>query len=120
MGSVLSQAQSDGTVRPARFESGICSDAEKKYDALKFECRGLLKALKKFRFWLFGRYFTVVPDLQTLLNQPPNDLSNSMMTRWLSYIQLFDFDAKLVNGAKNGAVEALSRRGHRTRGWECG
>ena len=93
----------------------IWSDAERKYDALKLECRGLLKSLKKLRFWLFGRYFTVLTDSQTLvwlLNQPPNDLPNAMMTRWLAYIRLFDFDAKHVPGSKNGAADALSRRGY--------
>ena len=114
-GAILSQLQNDGTIHPARYESGIWSDAERKYDALKLECRGLLKSLKKLRFWLFGRYFTVLTDSQTLvwlLNQPPNDLPNAMMTRWLAYIRLFDFDAKHVAGSKNGAADALSRRGY--------
>ena len=47
-GAVLSQLQSDGKIRSARFESGIWSSAELKYDTVKLECRGLLKALKKF------------------------------------------------------------------------
>ena len=52
-------------------------------------------------------------DAQTLvwlLNQPPNDLSNAMMTRWLAYIRLFDFTVKHVPGRKNGGADALSRR----------
>src|SRR5438046_5907424 len=96
------------------YESGIWSDPKKKYDALKLECRGLLKALKKFRYWLFSRYFSVRTDSQSLvwlLNQPPNDLPNAMMTRWLAYLRLFDFDATHVLGTKNGAADALSRRG---------
>jgi transposase InsO family protein len=113
-GAILSQLQSDGKVRPARFESGIWSPTELKYDAVKLECRGLLKALKKFRFWLYGRYFTIETDAQTLvwlLNQPPNDLPNAMMTRWLAYIRLFDFHVKHIPGTKNGGADALSRRG---------
>jgi len=113
-GAILSQLQSNGELHPARYESGIWSDTERKYDALKLECRGLLKALKKLRFWLFGRYFSIQTDSQTLvwlLNQPPNDLPNAMMTRWLSYIRLFDFDAKHVPGNKNGGADALFRRG---------
>jgi hypothetical protein len=53
-------------------------------------------------------------DAQTLvwlLNQPPNDLPNAMMTRWLTYIRLFDFDVKHIPGTKNGGADALSRRG---------
>ena len=112
-GGVMSQFQSDGTLRPARFEGGVWSEAERKYDAVKLECRGLLKALKKLRFWLYGRFFTVETDARTLvwlLNQSPNDLPNAMMTRWLSYIRLFDFDVRHIPGNKNGAADALSRR----------
>ena len=113
-GAVLSQLQNDGRIHPARYESGIWSDPERKYDALKLECRGLLKSLKKFRFWLFGRFFSIQTDSQALvwlLNQPPNDLPNAMMTRWLAYIRLFDFDVAHVPGNKNGAADGLSRRG---------
>jgi hypothetical protein len=112
-GGVMSQYQSDGTLRPARFEGGVWSDAERKYDAVKLECRGLLKALKKLRFWLYGRFFTVETDARTLvwlLNQPPNNLPNAMMTRWLSYIRLFEFEVRHIPGNKNGAADALSRR----------
>ena len=52
-------------------------------------------------------------DAQTLvwlLNQPPNDLPNAMMTRWLAYIRLFDFHVKHILGNKNGTADALSRR----------
>jgi len=56
-GGILQQEQQDGHMRPARYDSGIWNDAERKYDALKLECRGLLKALKKFRFWVHGCFF---------------------------------------------------------------
>jgi len=109
--AVLSQYQEDGKAHPTRYESGILSDQKRKYDALKLECRGLIKALKKLRFWLFGRYFTVVRDSQTLvwlLNQPPNDLPNAMIMRWLAYARLFDFDVKHIKGNKNSVADGLS------------
>ena len=113
-GGALEQVTGDGLRRPARFESGVWSDAERKYDAVRLECRGLMKALKKLRFYLFGRHFTVETDAQTLvwiLNQPPNDLPNALLTRWAAYIRLFDFDVRHVPGPKNGAADALSQRG---------
>jgi RNase H-like domain found in reverse transcriptase len=51
-GATLEQLQDDGKRKPARYESGVWNDVERKYDAVKLECRGLLKALKKLRFWL--------------------------------------------------------------------
>src|SRR5436309_5588499 len=35
-----------------------------------------------------------------------------MITRWLTYIRLFDFDVKHIPGNKNGGADALSRRGN--------
>src|SRR5947207_14754992 len=61
--AILSQLQSDGKVRPTRFESGIWSSMKLKYDIVKLECRELLKALKKFRFWLYERYFIIETDV---------------------------------------------------------
>ena len=34
-----------------------------------------------------------------------------MITRWLTYIRLFDFDVKHIPGSRNGAADSLSRRG---------
>ena len=34
-----------------------------------------------------------------------------MVTRWLSYIRLFDLDVKHIDGKKNEAADGLSRRG---------
>jgi hypothetical protein len=34
-----------------------------------------------------------------------------VITRWLTYIRLFDFDVKHIPGSKNGAADSLSRRG---------
>jgi transposase InsO family protein len=113
-GAILQQAHNDELLHPARYDSGVWNDAEKKYDPVKLECRGLLKALKKFRFWLFGRTFVVETDAQTLvwlLNQPPNDLPNALLTRWLSYIRLFDFNVRHIPGRRNGGADGLSRRG---------
>lgn len=57
--STLSRLQADGIIRPAGFASGIWNSAERKYDPLVLEYRGLLKALKKFKFRLLGRYFSL-------------------------------------------------------------
>src|SRR5579871_4703213 len=59
-------------------------------------------------------FFGVETDAQTLvwmLIQLPNDLQNAMMTRWLIYIHLFDFEIRLVRGERNGGPDALSCRG---------
>jgi hypothetical protein len=111
-GAVLEQEGEDGIRHPARYESGIWSKAERKYDALKLECRGLLYAMKKFRMWLYGVHFTVETDAQTLtyqLNRTTTDLPGALVVRWIAYIRLFDFEVRHIPGKKNTAADGLSR-----------
>ena len=98
---------------PARYESGMWNPAEQRYDATKRECRGVLKALKKFRHWLYGVHFILETDANVLvaqLNGAASDLPGSLVMRWLAWIRLFDFEVKHVAGKKHTAADGLSRR----------
>jgi hypothetical protein len=111
-GSNLLQIR-DKKRHPVRYESGIWSDAEKRYDATKRECRGVLKALKKVRYYLYGVHFTLEIDAQVLvaqLNRSGTDLPGALVTRWLAWIRLFDFDVRHVPGTKHTAADGLSRK----------
>lgn len=111
-GAVLMQIV-DGIRHPSRYESGMWSVAESKYDATKRECRGVLKALKKTKPWLYGVHFTLETDANVLvaqLNRGATDLPGALVTRWLAWIRLFDFDVRHVPGKKHTAADGLSRR----------
>ena len=112
-GAVLMQVDSDNRRHPSRYESGLWNPAEQQYDATKRECRGVLKALKKVRNYLYGIHFTLETDAKVLANQlnlAAADLPGALVTRWLAWIRLFDFDVRHVAGVKHGAADALSRR----------
>jgi hypothetical protein len=52
-------------------------------------------------------------DANTLvhqLNKAASDLPNSVMTRWLAWIHLFDFDVVYVTGKRHSRPDSLSRR----------
>ena len=86
-GSVMMQVGQDGKRHSCHFESGLWAPPEKNYDAGKKECKGLLKALKKMRFWLYGVHFRVEIDARTLvhqLNLPANDLPGALVMRWIA------------------------------------
>ena len=59
----------NGKRHPAKYESGIWSPQEKVYDATKQECRGVLKALKKVRNYLYGMHFILETDANVLVSQ---------------------------------------------------
>lgn len=103
----------NGKRHPARYESGVWSPAEAKYDAGKRECRAVLKALKKFRHWVYGAHFMLEIDADALvaqLNRSATDLPGALVTSWIAWIGLFDFTVKHVPREKHGAADGLSRR----------
>ena len=111
-GAILQQVI-DGKSHAVRYESGVWSEPEKKYEAGKRECRALLRALKKLKVWLYRVKFVVEIDAKTLLHQlnlPIVDLSGAMVTRWISLIKLFDFIVRHVAGRKHSVPDGLSRR----------
>jgi hypothetical protein len=112
-GAVVMQEDEDRKRHPVRYEGGVWSTSESGYDAGKRECRAMLKALKKFRHWLYGTYFYVETDANTLvaqLNRSATDLPGALVTQWLAWIRLFDFEVKHIAGKKNVVADALSRR----------
>jgi hypothetical protein len=105
---------SDGKKRRAvRYESGLWDAAEAKYDQGKREARAVLKALKALRMILFGLHFKLETDALTLARQlrgSVSDIPNSDIVRWISWIQLFDFEVRHIAGEKNRVADALSRK----------
>ena len=51
-GAILQQEDGENRSHPVSYESGLWTPAKTRYDAVKLECRGLLRALKKFCYYL--------------------------------------------------------------------
>ena len=66
-GGVLMQLDNQGKKHPSRYESGLWNRAEKNYDATKRECRGVLKALRKVRYWLYRVHFVLETNANVLV-----------------------------------------------------
>ena len=58
-GANLQQEDRESRCHPVRSESGLWTPAETRYDAVKRESRGMLCALKKFRYYLYGVQFLI-------------------------------------------------------------
>ena len=114
-GAILGQEDKKGKKHPSRYESGLWNKAEAGYDATKRECRAVLKAVRKVRYWLYGIHFVLETDANVLvaqLNRSATDLPGSLVTRWIAYIRLFDFEVRHVPGKKHTAADGLSQRPH--------
>ena len=119
-GAVLQQSDANNNRHPVRFESGVWSKSERNWDAGKHECKALLLAIKKFRAYLYNVRFTVETDAKTLvaqLQRSASEMPGALITRWLAYLNTWDFDIVHVAGKKNVVADALSRRPE-PEGWE--
>jgi hypothetical protein len=95
---------------PIVFESRKLSQPERLYSIYDKEMLAIMHALIKFRQYLVGSKFMVKTDhnnLKYFLEQ--KDLSEHQQ-KWVTKVQVFDFDIEYVKGKKNIVVDALSRR----------
>ncbi len=109
-GWVLSQYHGSDR-HPARFGSCTFSATESRYSQPKCELYGVFRALKELRHRVWGVHFRLEVDakfLEQMIREP--DLPNAPMTRWVSYLQLFDFTLVHIPADKGRAQDALSRR----------
>ena len=90
------------------------ASSEKKYESGNVARRGLLNALKKFRYYLYEVRFWVEIDTSTSvhqLNQSALNLPGPVVNTSLAWIRMFTFDIKRVAGRKHSGPARLSRRG---------
>ena len=107
-GWILSQVL-EASDLPVLFGSVTFKDHESCYSQPKLELFGLFRALKAEHHRLYGIHFRVKVDARSLIemiNKP--DLMPS--TRWLAFIQLFDFEIMHVPAERHKGPDGLSRQ----------
>jgi hypothetical protein len=109
-GAISQKEHDNNDQHHCRYENALKNNANKSYDAWNPECGGLMKALKKFCNYIYGVRFLVETDANTLvhqLNLHANDLSGALVTCWITWIRLFDFDMKHDPVRLNGVPDGL-------------
>jgi len=109
LGSVLSQFQ-DGREVVISYASRALSKAEQNYDVTRKELLAVVYRLKTFKQYLLGRRFVVRTDHAALqwLRKTPEPLGQQ--ARWLTFIEMFDFEICHRAGSRHGNADALSRK----------
>lgn len=109
LGAVLSQDQ-DGREVVIAYSSRSLSRAERNYDVTKKELLAVVFALKTFKQYVLERHFEIRTDhaaLQWLMRTPE---PMGQLARWLTFIEMFDFEIRHRAGAQHGNADGLSRR----------
>ncbi|KAE9065509.1 hypothetical protein PF010_g28169 [Phytophthora fragariae] len=95
--------------QPVAYASKVNSTTEANYGITELECLAVVRAIKLFRPYLYGRRFTIITDHSALkwLMTSPN--LTGKLHRWALTLQELDFDVQYRPGATNVVADALSR-----------
>ena len=109
IGAVLSQIQ-QGEERVIAYYSCVLEKRERQYCVTRRELLAIIKSVKHFPHYLYGRHFTIRTDhgsLRWLLRFKNRD---GQMVWWLKTLYIYDFEVQHRAGSAHGNADALSRR----------
>ncbi len=107
MGAYLFQRRADGGENPVAFLSKAFDDRLRKWCTFQQEGFAIYYAMKKWRYLLLDREFTLMTDHANLTYLKGS--SDPKVLRWMVSIQEFDFRIKHIKGADNVVADAFSR-----------
>ena len=109
LGMTLGQIQNGKNVVTACAVHSLNS-AELSYSATEKEALAVIKGIKKFQLYLYGRKFTVHTDHHALKWPMTIKDVTGQLAHWSLFIQQFDFDIKHRPSVTNGNADVLSHR----------
>ena len=109
LGAILSQKDQEGLEHPVAFASRKLQPREEKLSTTEKECLGIVWAVERFRYYLFGRKFRLLTDHNPLvwLNQVRD--KNKKLLRWSVTLQEYEMVVEHRKGRNSSNVDALSR-----------
>ena len=113
LGAALEQRSPTGWHTVA-FASRFLNSNEERYSINELELLGVEWSVEYFKYYLFGKSFTIITDHRALLSimkeHRSNKSYNSRLTRWIDRLLPFDFNIEHIPGAKMGLVDYISRQ----------
>ena len=109
IGGVLSQVQK-GSEKVIAYWSRQLQKAERNYSTVEREALAVVCAIKEFYPYLYGFPFTVITDHNPLTSLKGIKDTGGRLTRWLMFLQQFNFEIKYKKGSQHSNADALSRQ----------
>ena len=89
------------------------SSLEEKYSVNELELLGIVLAIEHYKYYLYGKHFTVITDHQALISalnaSERSKTSQSRLTRWIDRLIPFHFDIKHLASNKMALIDYMSR-----------
>ena len=113
LGAALEQLDCEGW-KTVAFASRFLNSNEERYSINELELLGVVWAIEYFKYYLFGKTFTVLTDHRALLSVLKHNRSNksynSRLTRWIDRLLPFDFIIEHIPGTRMGLVDYILRQ----------
>ena len=94
------------------YASRFLNSLEEKYSVNELELLGVVWSVEHFKYYLYGKHFTVITDHQALISalnaSERSKTSQSRLTRWINRLKQFHFDIKHLAGSKMGLLGFMS------------
>ena len=107
--AVLYQLDETGQKRYICFKSRALKGGEPRYSATKLECLAIVFALQSFRYYIYGRHFTIFCDHKALCYIYNEKEPNRVLATWLETLLEYDFTVVHLPGIQNTLNDHLSR-----------
>ena len=109
IGGVLSQVQGSAE-KVIAYWSRQLQKAERNYSTVEREALAVVCAIKEFYPYLYAFPFTVVTDHNPLTSLKGIKDTGGRITRWLMFLQQFNFEIRYKKGSQHSNADALSRQ----------
>ena len=113
LGAALEQLDCE-VWKTVAFASRFLNSNEERYSTNDLELLGMIWAIEYFKYYLFGKNFTVLTDNRALLSVLKSHRSkksyNSRLTRLIDRLLPFDFNIVHILGTRMGLVDYISRQ----------
>ena len=109
LAGVLYQYDDKGEMRVLGFHSKALKGPELNWTTTEQEFYAVVSTLKKFETYLRGTKVYIRTDHKALLFVPSMKLYNSRVTRWILYLEQFNYEVEHVSGKMNIVPDILSR-----------
>ena len=110
---MLKQLDCEGW-KTVAFASRFLNGKEERYSINELELLGVVWAIEYFKYYLFGKTFTVLTDHRALLSILKSHGSNksysSRLTRWIDRLLPLHFNIEHIPGTRMGLVDYISRQ----------
>ena len=113
LGAALEQLDCEGW-KTVAFASRFLNSNEERYSINELELLGVVWAIEYFKYYLFGKTFTVLTDHRALLSvlrsHRSNKSHNSRLTRWIDRLLPFNFIIEHIPGTRKVLVDYILRK----------